>query len=100
MEIQAKTVRNKSNADDKKPLLRSQLSGLLDLRDRLYSELGQAAALMIATDHDKFFKGNLDALDNYLAVARNSVVGAYETYQHLDSKIHDLSTQIMELTQS
>lgn len=87
-------MRKQTSEDEQKVLILNQLSNLIESRDKIYSELGQAAALMMATDHDKFFKGNLDNLDNYLAVARNFVVGAYETYQHLDVLIHDLSERV------
>jgi hypothetical protein len=72
---------------DQKCLSKIESSSLLNLRDKLYDELSQATALAVVANSEDFLDFHQIFIRDYLAVLRNSVAAALDTYKLLDDQL-------------
>jgi hypothetical protein len=75
------------HSSNQKPLLSTESPPLLDLRDKIYDELRQAAALAVVANSEDFLEFNEPFVRDYLEILQNFVVDALETYKLLDEHL-------------
>lgn len=63
---------------------------LFDLRDRLFEELRQAAALAAVANSQDFLEFDDALLQDYLWALRNLVISALERYSLMDERLDKL----------